>query len=221
MNQSIFDFPLIEEFFEEDFIISYSNIEAYNAINHFESWADKRLLLIGEQGSGKSHIARIFSHRANAQILNLPLDLVSLPKENLIIEDIQNTDPESLFHIINLCKNNHANLLLTASSLPEFTLPDLQSRINATTKILIKSPDEILFRAILHKHFVQRQINLDQEILDYLSIRLTRGYAAIKEFVALVDQYSLVSKRRITIPLIKKVLTILDAQNKSTTDKDI
>ena len=214
MNQSIFDFPPIEEFYEEDFIISCSNLEAYNAINHSGSWADKRLLLIGEAGSGKSHIARIFSHKANATFINLPLDLTTMSKGNLILEDIQNiTDQDALFHIINFCKNNQTNLLLTASGLPEFSLADLQSRINATAKVLIKSPDEILFRAILHKQFFQRQINLDQDILDYLSVRLTRGYAAIKEFVALVDQYSLVSKRRITIPLIKKVLTFKDARN--------
>jgi chromosomal replication initiation ATPase DnaA len=217
MNQSIFDFPPLEEFYEEDFIISYSNLEAYNAINHSENWADKRLLLVGEAGSGKSHIARIFSHKANAVFINLPLDLTAMHKGNLILEDIHNiADQDSLFHIINFCKNNQTNLLLTASELPEFSLADLQSRINATAKVFIKPPDEILFRAILHKQFFQRQINLDKEILDYLSVRLTRGYTAIKEFVAMVDQYSLVSKRRITIPLIKKVLTIQDAKNPST-----
>jgi chromosomal replication initiation ATPase DnaA len=217
MNQSIFDFPPLEEFYEEDFIISYSNLEAYNAINHSENWADKRLLLVGEAGSGKSHIARIFSHKANAVFINLPLDLTAMHKGNLILEDIHSiADQDSLFHIINFCKNNQTNLLLTASELPEFSLADLQSRINATAKVFIKPPDEILFRAILHKQFFQRQINLDKEILDYLSVRLTRGYTAIKEFVAMVDQYSLVSKRRITIPLIKKVLTIQDAKNPST-----
>ena len=213
MNQSIFDFPPIEEFYEEDFITSSSNIEAFNSIHRSESWADKRLLLIGEEGSGKSHIARIFSHKTNATFIKFPLDLTELSKGNLILEDIHNiTDQDSLFHIINFCKNNQTNLLLTSTDLPGFSLPDLQSRMNATAKVLIKPPDEILFRAILHKQFFQRQINLDQEILDYLSVRLARGYTAIKEFVALVDQYSLVSKRRVTIPLIKNVLTIIDAR---------
>ena len=139
MNQSIFDFPPLEEFYEEDFIISYSNLEAYNAINHSENWADKRLLLVGEAGSGKSHIARIFSHKANAVFINLPLDLTAMHKGNLILEDIHNiADQDSLFHIINFCKNNQTNLLLTASELPEFSLADLQSRINATAKVFIK-----------------------------------------------------------------------------------
>ena len=171
----------------------------------------------GEEGSGKSHMARIFSQKTNAGIIKLPLNLSTIPKGSLILEDINTiSDQDSLFHMINFCKNSQTKLLLTASELPVFSLPDLRSRINATAKVLIKSPDEILFRAILHKQFFQRQINLDQEILEYLSVRLTRGYAAIKEFVALVDQYSLVNKRRITIPLIKKVLMILDAEtNKS------
>lgn len=215
MNQAIFHFPPLEEFYEEDFIVSSSNIQAYNSIKHFENWADKRLLLIGESGSGKTHMAGIFCAKANAELLKAPFDLTNIPNSNLIIEDIQKVEQATLFHVINLCKNNQTSLLLTATELPDFTLPDLQSRINATAKVYIKSPDEILFKAILHKQFFQRQINLNQEVLDYLSVRLTRGYAAIKEFVARVDQYSLVSKRRITIPLIKKVLNLLDAQNSS------
>jgi chromosomal replication initiation ATPase DnaA len=207
MHQFIFDFPVINEFYEEDFIVSHSNFEACNALNMPNNWTEKRLLLIGEEGSGKSHLVRIFASRYKAIIIKNPVDFESLNYQYLIFEDIQDCSDETfLFHLINFAKNNDKFLLLTASIVNDYKLNDLRSRINATSKILIKSPDEILFKAVLYKNFFQRQIHLDQDVINYLSVRLNRGYKAIKDFVDFVDKYSLRKKRPITIPLIKEAI---------------
>lgn len=208
MNQIIFIFPAVDEFYEEDFIVSAANLKAYNMVANYTQWPEKRLIISGEEGSGKSHLCRIFALRSNALILPLDFEINFLPIQNLIFENIEQFEDETkLFHLINFAKNNDLYLLLTtADKNHEFKLSDLASRLNSTSKANIKSPDEILFRAILYKNFHSRQITLDPEIIDYITIRLHRSFKAIKEFVQKVDSYSLTTQRRITIPLIKKVL---------------
>lgn len=211
MNQTIFDFPSVNEFYEEDFIVSTSNIKAYNALANFELWNEKRLIIRGEEGSGKSHLSKIFSIKTNALVLENNFDINNLPKQNLIFENIEQYKNETnFFHLINFAKNNSLYLLLTTDANLDIMLPDLKSRLESSSQAKIKSPDEILFRTIIHKNFHDRQINLESDVLDFITKRLKRSYKAIKEFVMKVDNYSLSNKRPITIPLIKKVIEIDD-----------
>jgi len=99
-------------------------------------------------------------------------------------------------------------LLLTASCMPQFSLRDLQSRINASNKVLIKKPDDQLLKSLLLKHFYERQLIVSKDVLDYIFTRAERSFAYIELLVTKIDELSLEEKRNITLPLVKKVIEI-------------
>ena len=141
------------EFGCDDFIVSCCNLEAFNLLHNSISWHDNRLIILGEEGSGKTHLTKIWQQESSAVVLREGYDFSALDgtKTSIIIEDIEQIkNEEYLFHLINFAKNNSESLLMTASSSPCFKLNDLQSRINATHKALIKKPDDELISIVLH-----------------------------------------------------------------------
>jgi chromosomal replication initiation ATPase DnaA len=149
MLQKTFNFIHEPEYYEQDYIISYCNLEAYKALQHPEKWPFGRLLILGEAGSGKTHLCNIWQGTSSAISLeeSTALNVLNnhINSKNFILENIENIqEEENLFHIINFCMNNSCKLLLTANILPHYMLPDLRSRINASYKILIKKPEDDL-----------------------------------------------------------------------------
>ena len=208
MQQFTFNLDIEEEYNYEDYIVSTCNIDAYNLIHKHTLWSFKRLLLIGEEGSGKTHLCNIWSNIINAEYI---AESESFEKyksaEGLILENIERvSNEEYIFHLINFCQNNSIFLLLTAQELGHFKLPDLQSRINATQKVVIRRPDDALLRVVLNKYLSDRQLSVQQDVCDFILSRAERSFAFIKQFVNQIDFLSLSQKRNITIPLVKKVL---------------
>jgi chromosomal replication initiation ATPase DnaA len=192
---------------EEDFILSYSNIDAYQHIKNYEYWPESRLILLGPEGSGKSHLAKIFIDEIDANLVDVNQEYEDLEASAWVIEDIENIVNETmLFHKINFAKEHSIKLLMTAETLPKYTLKDLQSRINASSKVIIKKPNDEILRALLFKHFAERQLKIHQEVIDYIFSRTERSFAYIERLVINIDKLSLEEKRNITVPLVKRVL---------------
>jgi len=209
MLQKTFNFNQDNEYSSQDYIVSYCNLEAYRAIKNYDKWPLNRLLIIGEEGSGKTHLCSIWQSDTNAIVLNEE-DIISQLSTNtfaFIFENIEKVkDQEILFHVINFCTNNNRKLLLTCNFLPHFSLIDLKSRLNATYKILIKNPEDDFLKVILLKNFSDKQLKVGSEVIDYILIRAERSFSFIKKFVEAVDKLSLEYKRNITVPLVREVL---------------
>lgn len=205
--QFTFQFFHEKEFTEENFLISYCNLEAYKTIKNHNLWPDNRILILGPEGGGKSHLAKIFAKETNGLFINLENEEYDLQANAWILEDIDYiVDEKQLFHIINVTKEYGIKLLLTATTLPRYSLKDLQSRIIATTKVIIKKPDDELLRTLLVRHFLDRQLTVAQEVMEYIFTRTERNFEYIKRLVENIDKLSLVQKREITTPLVRKVL---------------
>lgn len=197
----------------DDFIVSLCNMEAYRAIiNNHQMWPNNRLLLLGEQGSGKSHLAKMWAKETGASLFQAPFQqpLYQQFSNSILIENLdQNFNENEIFHIINYCSTENISLLITARVLPHFSLPDLRSRINATYKVLIKQPDDELILMLLKKYFFNNQILVDHEVLDYLSNRIERSFATVNDITKKIDSASLRHKKPITVPLVKALLNEL------------
>lgn len=70
----------------------------------------------------------------------------------------------------------------------------------------IGAPDEALVRAVLVKLFLDRQLLVDESVIDFLSLRLERSFEAARRIVAALDREALAQARAVTRPMASKVL---------------
>ncbi|MDJ1407178.1 MAG: DnaA/Hda family protein [Candidatus Midichloria sp.] len=202
-----------------DFVVSYSNLEAYRAVTSNIIWPQNRLLIIGESGSGKTHLTKIWQQKSGAHYIKDSSQLVSLKEGSaFIFEDLQNYPEIEILNIINTAFEHKKKLLLTSSYYNHIELKDLRSRFNSTYKVLIKDPDENMVQVLLSKMLHDKQIKLNKEILNYIAVRVKRSFVDIKIFVIHLDKLSLSQKRNITTRLIKEVLEELKLANEKIND---
>ena len=67
-EQMIFDLRRPGKNGLENFFISGSNEVAVEAIKKWKTWPEKKLILLGESGSGKSHLVDFFREKVMAAL---------------------------------------------------------------------------------------------------------------------------------------------------------
>jgi chromosomal replication initiation ATPase DnaA len=200
----------------EDFLVSDCNRAAVKLIDAWPEWPDQVQLLIGPAASGKTHLARVWQARSEAEALSpdaLGMGAVDdmRARTPIVIEDADRGAYEEkvLFHLLNLARENRLFVLLTAQSAPTrwpISLPDLLSRLNAVPAVEIGPPDEALIRAVMLKHFADRQLDIEPKVLTYLALHVDRSLAAAAAAVAAVDRAALATGRKISRQLVIEAL---------------
>jgi chromosomal replication initiation ATPase DnaA len=100
-------------------------------------------------------------------------------------------------------------MLLTSRTPPgeiEASLPDLRSRLRALPLVMIEPPDETLLKAVLVKHFTDRQLIVEPGIIVYIALRMERSMEAAATIVAAIDRAAMADHRKVTRALAAKVL---------------
>ena len=83
---------------------------------------------------------------------------------------------------------------------------DLASRLKALPVVAVSAPDDALLRALLVKLFADRQLNVDESLLSYVTTRIERSFAAARATVAQLDQEAMRQKRPLTRTLAAELL---------------
>jgi chromosomal replication initiation ATPase DnaA len=199
----------------EDFLVAPANAQAVAWIDRWPDWPAPALVVVGPEGSGKSHLVQVFAARTAARVVmggslaaHDPPDLVRAPA--LAIEDADRQAPERpLLHLLNLAAETGVRVLLTARTAParwSVALPDLRSRLLALPVAAIEPPDDALLAALLAKLFADRQLRVGAEALAYLAGRIERSFKAAAEVVARADARALAAKRNVSIALLREVI---------------
>ena len=203
--QLTFDLPVRTALGRDDFYVSPANGLAVAALDTPENWPDRRMLLVGPEGSGKSHLAQIWAAtqhgtvRAAATLCDPPPP----PGSAVAIEDCDRIAGDrraetALFHMHNMILAEGGKLLLTARTPPqhwELTLPDLASRMQSATTARLLSPDDALLGAVLVKLFADRQIAPSAALIPWLVSRMDRSFAAARDLVRTLDAQALAQGR--------------------------
>lgn len=220
-DQLSFDLPRDVSFEAGDFFVSAANRAAYDLVTAPDRWPAGKLAIVGPVASGKSHLAAIFAAQLDALVLSAAdLDRASgLPERSaLVVEDMDRIDTATsqdwLFHAHNHLMRNGGRLLLTAdrpATQWPINLPDLASRMQATTRVRIEQPDDALLFAVLSKLFADRQLSPRPETLRYLASRMERSLATAADVVAMMDAKALAEGREINTRLAGAVLDNLTA----------
>jgi chromosomal replication initiation ATPase DnaA len=203
----------------DDLAVSQANAQAVSLVDRWPDWPSPVVVLAGPAGSGKSHLAAIWRDASHALVLKAS-DIEKHVAEidgtrPVVIDDADDRflDENGLFHLINQVRATGTQLLLTSRRFPAawgVTLPDLASRLKAAATIEIDEPDDLLLAGVITKLFADRQIEVDQNVVQFLVRRIERSLSTAIRVVDRLDRAALEQKTRITRALAAETLNALD-----------
>lgn len=176
--------------------------------------------LVGAEGSGRSHLAQAAAEAGNGWVL--PLAEVGSADPAAVLEGMEQArllclddidqvagDPawaEALFSLFNALRDLGGALLVTArvpASVLDCPLPDLRSRLAWGGTWRLAPLDDGGRARLLRARAQSRGLLLSDDVVAYLLSRYSRRVQDLLSLVEKLDDASLVTKRRITVPLVR------------------
>ena len=210
--QQTLPLKLLPSYGRHDFIVGESNLEAVKWVDNFSKSKVNGLVIIGPIASGKSHLISTLKNKYKIleaeEINEEKINILEL--KDLIIENIEKIENHYFFlHVINIVKEKNFKVLLT-SRLPikelNIKLEDLKSRLLAYSHSKILLPTDDVLRGIIIKISKDKGLLLSDTVINYILSHVERSYSIINSFINELDQLSLIRKKKITIPFIKKFI---------------
>ena len=182
--------------------------------------------LWGGTGSGRTHLLQAVTYEAYAKqesSIFLPLKKADDYSPEILsgiegvdvgcLDDIQAIArdlrwEEAIFRLYNYAQETKCKLVISADRAPQnlpMNLADLKSRLCSFPVFMLHSPDEKAQLEILRYRAKLRGVKLENDVLNFISKNMRRGLHEIIDLLEKLDAASKIEKRKITIPLIKKV----------------
>lgn len=216
-RQLVIEFPLVEGSTLAEFQAAPTNEKALAAVLAWPRWPSPALVLDGPEGSGKTHLARIWADRAGARFMTAaevwsiadPLHRLGALGAAVVEHADHVADETLLLHLYNLLAERGGHLLLTArrplAAWP-CRLPDLRSRLATAWTAHLEPPDDDLLAAVLAKQLADRQLVVEGGVVRYLLVRMERSFAAARRLADALDRASLRARRPVGLHLARSVL---------------
>jgi DnaA family protein len=208
----------------KDFI-STNNIGIIDSLKGFSQSGESLLYLWGETGSGKSHLLHALIQNIKADdksaVVLMPEDIAQRQNLSLIdmfdyicIDEVERVAKdslleESLFQWINEIRQARKKIILASQvpNMPEqWQLPDLCSRLQSGRTHQLKHLDRAQVLLVFKNQAETMGIVIDQRIERYLQNNCSMNMKFLTQLLLKLDQATLVHKKHITIPLLKKIL---------------
>jgi chromosomal replication initiation ATPase DnaA len=207
-EQLVFDLPVRPAMGRDDFFVTGSNAVALAQVDGWRDWPFGKLVLVGPEGAGKTHLAHVWAAGSGARIIAATeVDEAEILRADatpaLVVEAADRVAGDAgaetrLFHLHNAYAQRGAPVLYTATRPPAqwgLTLPDLDSRMRQAALARIEAPDDALLSALLVKLAHDRGLKLTPAILAHVLPRIERSAAAVRGFVGRLDARALAAKR--------------------------
>ncbi len=184
-------------------------------------------VICGDQGVGKSHLlhaACLEAEQNGAAALCLSLEeaaqlspeaLEGLEQFELVALDDLESLPrqrdweEALLHLYNRLQDLGHHLLLSSVEPPASQSPalaDLGSRLRALPVIQLARPGDEERLHLLKARADCRGLSLNADVATYILRRAPRDMGSLLDILERLDEASLQSQRRLTIPFVKSVM---------------
>jgi len=187
--------------------------------------------LWGRAGTGKSHLLQAACAAAGEQGGTAAyFDLATVPAtewlegcEDLATVCLDNVDAvaaderwnTAIFRLYTLMQDGRSRLLVASAAPPAslpFALPDLRSRLLASSVHQLHELDEAGQLAALQLRAARRGLDLSHDAALYLVHRLPRDLHSLFAVLDQLDEASLAAQRRLTIPFLREALEARRAQ---------
>ncbi|MCB1649658.1 MAG: DnaA regulatory inactivator Hda [Pseudomonadales bacterium] len=183
--------------------------------------------LWGGVGAGTSHLLQAVCHDADARgqaCFYLPLAQAADYSPDVLeglecfplvcLDDLeviagQDAWEGALFTLFNRLRESGSRLLVAAHCSPRelpVQLPDLLSRLQSGVVFSLQVPGDEEKREALQLRARQRGIELSDEVLSYVLQRNERSMRGLFSLLERLDQFSLQTQRRITVPLVRELM---------------
>lgn len=215
-DQLILDLPHRAALGAHDFLIGPCNRAAADMIDLWPGWPQASVAVVAPPHAGKTHLASVWRLKSGAARLEASaLCEADVPAATahgaVLVEDLHAgiADERALFHLLNQVREHKLSMLLTSRLPPgeiAAALPDLRSRLRALPVVTIEPPDEALLKAVLVKHFTDRQLAVEPELIAYIALRMERSMEAAATLVAEIDRAAMAAHRKVTRALAAQVL---------------
>ena len=216
-KQLILDLRTIPSMGREDYYVSKSNEEAVKWIDKWPEWLTFGFVVVGPSGAGKSHLANVLKYFSRGILIKnsdiRDTNIMELSDNScLILEDIDtNLSEINLLHLFNFLLENNSKIMIT-SKIPikklNIALADLRSRLLSLPQVNLGLPDDKLISRVIIKQFTDKGVKVDMEVVNYLLKRVDRSFSSINNIVSTVNMASIQSSRKITVPFVRKLLSL-------------
>jgi chromosomal replication initiation ATPase DnaA len=215
-NQLILELPHLPALGSQDFLVSGSNAAAAAVVDRWPHWPQLAIVVVAPARAGKTHLGNVWRLKSDAVGMKASdlgeADVARFSAGGaLLIEDLHAgvADERALFHVLNLGREHKLSILLTSRVPPgelRISLPDLRSRLRALPLVTIAAPDEALLKAVLVKHFTDRQLAVDPHTIGYVALRMEQSMEAAATLVDEIDRAAMATHRKVTRALAAQVL---------------
>lgn len=184
---------------------------------------DNLIYLSGKAHTGLTHLLQAMCHVYNHS-LYLPLrnhlefspDILenSAQLDIIVLDDIDAVSgdkswEEAIFHLFNQVNQKQKQLIISSHILPnhlDIKLPDLKSRLQSMLVLKIEPLSDEQKLNALQIRAKSRGFNLSDDVGKFLLNHASRDMADLFNLLEKLDKITLEEKRRLTIPLVKKIL---------------
>ena len=205
----------------------YTNKKNLNLVNDLKDQKAGDIIIQASSNLGKSHLLQSlcnFYNEIGKTSFYLPIKtaldydpsvLDSINKIDLVcIDDVdfiaKNSEWErAIFNLINQCQQSTSRIIFSAAGSIDavgFGLPDLLSRLNKLLKYNVANLDDEEIEEAIDLIIEHNSINIGDKEVNYIFNHAKRDIAYLKQILFKLDEYSLSTKKKITIPLIKEII---------------
>lgn len=184
-----------------DNFVAGANAEALARVRELAAGTleEKVVYLWGEPGSGRSHLLGAAA-RANPELV--------------IADDVQTLaapTQQLLFGAINAAREGGSGVL-AAGAAPPAALPmreDLRTRLAWGLVYQLKPLTDAEKVQYLRTEAEGRGLQMGEEVAGFLLTRLPRDLSSLRSVLEVLDRYSLIKQRALTVPLVREALAAM------------
>ena len=205
----------------------YTNKENLNLVNDLKEQEAGDIIIQANSNLGKSHLLQSVCNYYNEigkSSFYLPIK-TALDYEPSVLDSIHEIDliciddidflakndnwERAIFNLINQCQQSTSRIIFSLSVSIDragFNLPDLISRLNKLLKYNVANLENEDIEGAISLIIEHNSINIGDKEINYILNHAKRDIAYLKQILFKLDEYSLSTKKKITIPLIKEII---------------